>query len=113
MTAQLFKNGSKVKVVVVVEDSSLLCAKGKGLVDIANRLAELFPADFDALMKSTLMVVSKVSIEEEELKSLANEVKTIAENNENCTVLGRKLLATLAEEENIALFPIPKLVSYE
>lgn len=42
-TANLFKEGSKTKIVLVVEESTFLSSRGKTIVEVANRLAELFP----------------------------------------------------------------------
>ena len=64
-TAKIFKRGTKLKIVVIVEYSSLKSAKGKILVDVANRLFELFPVDFHKLLYSIVLVISKVNTEED------------------------------------------------
>ena len=46
-TAKLFKRGSKTKIIMVIEIASLISTRGKIIADVANRLAELFPDDFE------------------------------------------------------------------
>ena len=56
----MFKVGSKVKIIIVVEISSLLAARGGTFVDVTLRLRELFQNDFEQIVHSCFLVVSKV-----------------------------------------------------
>ena len=60
-TAQLFKQGAKVKIVVVIEQSSLISSRGNTIVDVANTLHKLFPDEFHILVESIILVISKVT----------------------------------------------------
>ena len=59
--AKMFPKYGRVKLLIVIEQSSLFSAKGGGLVDVAVRLRELFPRDFSNLVHSIMIVVSKVN----------------------------------------------------
>ena len=43
-----------------MELANLQSGRGKQLADAANRIAELFPVDFEEILDSTVLVVSKV-----------------------------------------------------
>ena len=58
--AQMFKRGIKTKILLLVENSTLLSGKGSVLTEIVRRLVELFPRDLSHLTKSIALVVSKV-----------------------------------------------------
>ena len=60
----MFKRGGKTKILVVVERATLESARGGSLVDVAVRLRELFPKDFNNLIHSIAIVVSKVNLDD-------------------------------------------------
>ena len=59
--AKMFQQYGRVKILIVIEHSSLISGRGGSLVDVAKRLKELFPKDFQNLVHSTMIVVSKVN----------------------------------------------------
>ena len=59
--AKMFQRYGRVKLLIVIEQSTFLSARGGGLVDVAVRLRELFPRDFQNLVHSIMIVVSKVN----------------------------------------------------
>ena len=59
-TAMLFKKDERTKIIIVIELASLQTGRGKDLIDVANRLAKLFPNGYRQLFESVLLVVSKV-----------------------------------------------------
>lgn len=59
--AKMFRLGSKAKIIIVVEVSSLLSARGGAFVDVALRLRELFANDFFQVVNSCFLLVSKVN----------------------------------------------------
>ena len=66
---------------MVIEFSSLGSARGKTLIDVANRLHDLFPHDFQNLLPSIVVVISKVNTEEEEYDSIVEEMNDIVMKN--------------------------------
>lgn len=59
--AKMFRLGSKAKIIIVVEVSSLLSARGGAFVDVALRLRELFANEFIQVINSCFLLVSKVN----------------------------------------------------
>ena len=59
--AKMFQKYGRVKILIVIEQSSLFSARGGSLVDVAKRLKEFFPKDFKKLINSVMMVVSKIN----------------------------------------------------
>ena len=100
----------------MVEWASLQSSRGKTIVDVANRLLELFPVDFKNLIHSIVLVVSKVNAEEvpeEALDDVIEEVNKIVSTNENITDQARMVVQTLVEKKSVALFPLPKFIDDE
>ena len=81
-TAQLFKQGSRVKIVVVIEQSSLLSFRGKAIIDVANTLHKLFPDEFHILVESIILVISKVT-EDFTIDEIRAYIYEILKENDN------------------------------
>ena len=64
--ARMFRRGTKAKIVLVIECSTLISGKGGNLPEIAKRLLELFPWDFSTLINSVMIMVTKVNTDEYE-----------------------------------------------
>ena len=62
--AKMFQKYGKIKLLIMVEQSTFLSGRGGGLVEVANRLRELFPKDFKNIVHSIMIVVSKVNPED-------------------------------------------------
>jgi hypothetical protein len=58
----MFQRGCRARIILVVEFSSLMAARGGNLVDAAKRLFQLFANDFQKIIYSCILVVSKVSL---------------------------------------------------
>ena len=58
----MFKIGSRAKILIMVEVSSIFSARGEAFVKIARKLKELFQNDFAQIINSCLLVVSKVNL---------------------------------------------------
>ena len=84
--AKMFRIGCKARIVMVVEISSLLSAKGGGLVEVAQRFRELFKNDFRQLVHSCLLVVSKINKTDNALEGVLRLIQRIISGNKN--VLG-------------------------
>lgn len=95
----------------MIEFSSLGSARGKTLVDVANRLYELFPSDFSNLVQSIVLVVSKVNTDEDELDCIIDEIKDIVSKNENISPQAQIVMRTLVEKKSVILFPLPKFIN--
>ena len=78
---------------MVIEVSSLLSTRGKTIADVANRLTELFPDDFENLVHSILLVVSKV--DREKLRDITKEISEIVNTNKNISDIARMVMLTL------------------
>ena len=59
----MFKRGGKTKIILVLEQSTLFSARGGSLVDVAIRLRELFPRDFNNIVQSVMIIISKANTE--------------------------------------------------
>ena len=79
---------------MVIEVSSLLSTRGKTIADVANRLAELFPYDFENLVHSILLVVSKVD-RDIKLRDITKEISEIVNTNKNISDIARMVMLTL------------------
>lgn len=113
-TAKLFQRGSKTKIVVVIEWASLQSSRGKTIVDVANRLLELFPVDFKYLIHSIVLAVSKVDEQvasEDDLDDVIEQVNEIVSSNDNITDQARMVVKTLVEKKSVVLFPLPQSIN--
>jgi hypothetical protein len=59
-TSQMFRLGIRAKFVLVVEVSSLQSAKAGGLVDVTHRFIELFRPNFEEVVGSCILLITKV-----------------------------------------------------
>ena len=62
--AKMFVRGAKTRIILVIEQSTLYSARGGNLVDVAVRLHELFPVDFNNLVHSCMILITKANIED-------------------------------------------------
>ena len=50
------------RIILIVEISTLMSARGGAFVEMTDRLYDLFEADFDKVANCCLLVISKVNI---------------------------------------------------
>ena len=62
--ARMFKRGTRTKIVLTIEISTLLSGRGGNLPAIAKRLLDLFPRDYTTLINSIMIMVSKANPED-------------------------------------------------
>jgi hypothetical protein len=60
----IFSAGKKVKIIIVIEAHTLIDERGGNLLKIVDRLIEFFDLDFDKMINSVLLVISKGSKED-------------------------------------------------
>ena len=75
--------GSRVKVIAVLEFESLLADGGKSITDVANRLLDLFLVDWQRMINSVMLVISKVNTAEFKLEEVISQIKDIVRNRDN------------------------------
>lgn len=66
----MFQRGTQTKIIIVMEYSILQFGRGGHVIEVAKRLFNLFPRDFDRLTNSIVMLITKVpfnEVEEEEV----------------------------------------------
>ena len=61
--SRMFQRGTKTKLIIVIEYSTLQTGRGGNVPDIAKRLLHLFPKDFIQLADSMMILVTKVSFD--------------------------------------------------
>lgn len=111
--ARMFKRGTKTKILLVVEQSTLISGRGGKLPEIARRLLELFPRDFSNLINSIAVVVSKVNTEDVELADVLEHIQGINDKNQNMPVECRAMISNIVERGNVILFPLPRCIRDE
>ena len=111
--AKLLGKGSRVKVVVMLEFASLATVRGKSIADVANRLLDLFPGDWEGMMDSVVVVVSKVNAAEVELEEVISEISSIVSSNDNISTGAKAVMMRALESNRVALFPLPNGISTE
>ena len=79
--ARMFRRGTKAKIVLVIECSTLISARGGNLSEIAKRLLELFPRDYATLINSIMILVTKVTTEDFEDLEVLELITKINEEN--------------------------------
>lgn len=57
----MFRVGSKIRIVIMIEMESLTASRGGGLVEIATQLHKLFGKEFKNVINSCLLIVSKTN----------------------------------------------------
>ena len=77
------------------------------MIDVANRLAKLFPEDYQRLVNSVVLVCSKVG-SDDELEDIVGTMKDILEKNKNIDPAGLMMMKTILEYNRVCIFPIPK-----
>ena len=75
--------GSRVKVIAVLEFESLRADGGKSITDVANRLLDLFLVDWQRMINSVMLVISKVNTAEFKLEEVISQIKDIVRNRDN------------------------------
>jgi hypothetical protein len=58
----MFRKGNNARIILMVEFSSLQSARGGALVEAAKRLYQLFSNDFQKIIYSCILMVSKVNL---------------------------------------------------
>ena len=79
----MLRKGLRVKVIVVLEFESLRADGGKSITDVANRLLDLFLVDWQRMINSVMLVVSKVNTAEFKLEEVISQIKNIVRNRDN------------------------------
>lgn len=65
--AVMFRKGSKVKIILMIEESAITSGRGKTLIETGNKLYELFQNDFTHVVHSIIFVFSKISIQSDSM----------------------------------------------
>ena len=60
--ARMFQRGAQTKLIIVMEFSTLQSGRGGNVPDVAKRLLNLFPRDFDRLTNSMMILITKVPL---------------------------------------------------
>ena len=79
----MLRKGLRVKVIVVLEFESLRADGGKSITDVANRLLDLFLVDWQRMINSVMLVISKVNTAEFKLEEVISQIKDIVRNRDN------------------------------
>ena len=56
----MFQLGRQAKILVLIEFPTLQSSRGKGVADVARQLSKLFDRNFNQVINSCLLVVTKV-----------------------------------------------------
>ena len=107
----MFKRGGKTKIILVIEQSTLFSARGGSLVDIAVRLRELFPKDFNSLVHSIMIVISKVNPDDFEEDDIVSKISSITNQNQNLPQECQMMLNTIVQFRRVVIFPYPKYMN--
>jgi hypothetical protein len=91
----MFRIGSAAKIVIMVEMSSLLSARGGAFVDVALRLRALFQEDFRMIVGSCLLVITKQIDAVMTKQEIIGTIEEISQDNKNLKVEGVMLLKSL------------------
>ena len=83
------------------------------MADLGNRIAELFPNDFQNLVHSILLVVSKVNAEQIETDDILKELEDIVRSHKYLSDSAKIVMTTLVEKKSVVLFPTPKYMNAE
>lgn len=75
--AKMFRVGTKAKIIILVELSSLMSGRGGAFADVAVRLRQLFGRDFRHVIEACVLVVSKVNYHFMTLDDVIDNVKEI------------------------------------
>ena len=77
----IFSAGKKVKIIIVIEAHTLTQERGGNLLKIVDRLIEFFDLDFDKMINSVLLIISKGSKEDFTVEAIEkNLMKTCTQN---------------------------------
>lgn len=77
--AKMFKVGSKVRIIILVESSTIMSTRGGGFVEVAVRLRKLFGKAFVNVINSCLLMISK--IDTVSLEDLIHNIRQIETDN--------------------------------
>ena len=91
----MFKVGSKARIIVVVEYSSLIQARGGCFVEVANMLRDLFKDDFSHFINSCLLVITKVNPNEISETDIPKIIQEICLENHQLSIEGAMLIKNL------------------
>lgn len=61
----MFQEGAQTKLIIVMEYSTLQSGRGGNVSDVAKRLFNLFPRDFNRLINSMMILITKVPLSED------------------------------------------------
>lgn len=107
----MFKRGGKTRILLVIESSTLLSGRGGSLVDVAVRLRELFPTDFNNLVHSCMIVISKANTDEMSEEDAEEIISDIIRSNKNLPAECQMMINTILQFKRYLLFPIPKQIT--
>jgi len=71
--AKMFKVGSQAKIIIVIEQSSLMSTKGRAVVDVAVQLFKLFENEYDRVINSCMLVVTKLDMKKNDMQKKVEE----------------------------------------
>lgn len=108
--ARMFREGNQVKILLTIEISTLKSGRGGKLAEIAIRLLELFGQDFNYLLNSIMILVTKVNPEDYSHEDIREILTEITNSNENMPLECKGILNTILERNNILIIPFPKYV---
>ena len=69
----MFKVGSQAKIIIVIEQSSLMSTKGRAVVDVAVQLFKLFENEYDRVINSCMLVVTKLDMKKNDMQKKVEE----------------------------------------
>ena len=60
--SRMFQRGAQTRIVIVMEYATLQSGRGGNVSEVAKRLLNLFPRDFDRLTNSMSLLITKVPL---------------------------------------------------
>ena len=63
--SRMFQRGAQTRIVIVMEYATLQSGRGGNVPEVAKRLFNLIPSDFDRLTNSISLLITKVPLENE------------------------------------------------
>lgn len=83
-------------------------------MDVAKRLFALFPADFDRLTRSMIIIVTKVVLDDfESVDDVIIVLKDIIKENQNLGTACRAMINGIISEGNVCIMPRPNNLKVE
>lgn len=103
----MFQRGTQTKIIMVIEYPTLQAGRGNSFPEVANRLATLFPKDFDRLINSIMLLVTKVPLSMIKEQEIIEEIEEINSTNKNMEIKCKTMIERIVAQRNIFIMPIP------